>query len=116
MLPPCNVFWIVDLSDLDELGLEDEGGVLGDDTGNAALAVGEVGGDGQLALLANLHADEAGIPALDDHAGADGEVEGLAALVALVELGAVLEGALVVDIDGVTCCGQLVLALMIYYA
>lgn len=56
-------------------------------------------GDGELALLANLHAEETLVPALDDLALADGEVEGLATVVAGIELLAVGEDTLVVDID-----------------
>lgn len=58
-----------------------------------------MGGDGESALLANLHAEETLIPALDDLALADGEVEGLATVVAGIELLAVGESTLVVDVD-----------------
>lgn len=90
---------LLDTLDTDELGLEDEGGVGGDDATDSAVAVGEVRGDSELALLANLHAEETLIPALDDLALANGEVERLAAVVASVELLAAGEDTLVVDVD-----------------
>lgn len=92
--------------DADQLRLEDEGGVGGDDATGAAGTVAELGGDGELALLANLHAEEALVPALDDLAGTDGEVQRVTAVVARVELVTVRQRALVVDIDVVACRGS----------
>ena len=89
--------------DLDELRLEDQSRVGGDDATDGPVSVGQIGSDGQLALLADLHAEEALVPALDDLAGADLETKGLLAVVARVELLAVGEGALVVDLDAVAC-------------
>jgi hypothetical protein len=96
--------------DLDELSLKDERRVGRDDTADGAVSVGEVGGDGELAPLADLHAEEALIPALDDLALADGEVERLAAIVAGVELGAIGEGTTVVNGNGVSCGTRVKLA------
>ena len=58
-----------------------------------------MGGDGELALLTNLHAEETLIPALDDLALANGEVERLATVIAGIELLAVGEDTLVVDVN-----------------
>jgi hypothetical protein len=95
----------VDALDANELRLEDESRVGLDDGTHSAVAVGEVGGDGQLALFVQLHAEESLIPALDDLASTDGEVERVATLVAGIELGAVQERALVVHIDRVVAGG-----------
>src|SRR5262245_5112980 len=51
-----------------------------DRAGVAALAVGEVGGDDELALAADLHAGDALVPALDDLPGAELEGERAAAV------------------------------------
>jgi hypothetical protein len=62
--------------------------------------------DGQFPFLARAHVQEALVPALDDLALADGEAQGLAAVVRSVELAAVaLEGAAVVDVDLVAGLG-----------
>jgi len=96
--------------DPDELSLEDERRVGRDDTAHGAVSVGKVGGDGELALLADLHAEEALIPALDDLALADSEVERRATVVAGVELGAISEGTTVVNGNGVSCGTRVKLA------
>lgn len=93
------------LVDLDELGLEDESGVGRNGVTGTAGAVAELGFDGELALLADLHAEEALIPTLDDLTLADSEVQRLATVVARIELLAAGEGAFVVDIDVVTRLG-----------
>src|SRR3954463_1314634 len=89
------------LLDLDKLGLENERRVGRDDTPHSAVAIRQVGSDGELALLADLHAEQALVPALDDLAFADGEGERVAAVEAGVELLAIGEGAGVVDLNGV---------------
>jgi len=94
------------LVDLHELSLEDQGRVGGDNTANSTVAVGKVRGDGELALLANLHAQKALVPALDDLAIANGEGERVTAVVAGIELLAAGESALVVDVNGVTCVAR----------
>src|SRR3954452_6707763 len=64
---------LVDVLEVDD---EDERLAAGD-VGRAALRpVAEVGGDDQLAPPALLHADEALVPALDDLAAAERELEG----------------------------------------
>src|SRR5439155_3945487 len=68
----------------------------------AGVAVTERGRDHEAPDAAHLHADHALVPARDDLAGPDLEaVEGLAAVAAGVELGAVVEPAGVVDADQV---------------
>jgi hypothetical protein len=91
----------LNLGNRDKLCLKDEGCVCRDHVSSAAGAVAELGGDGELALLADLHAEEALVPALDDLAGTDDEVEGAATIVARVELLAIGQGATVVDVDAV---------------
>src|SRR5688572_32148074 len=73
-------------ADVEELDLEDQGGVRRNDGREAARAVAEVGRDHELALAADLHAGDALVPALDDLAGAELEVERLVA-VARAEIG-----------------------------
>ena len=50
----------------DEFDVEDEVGLGGDDGRRAAVAVGELVGDEEAALAADVHAVEAGVPAGDD--------------------------------------------------
>lgn len=68
----CATSWL----DLHQLGLEDEGGIRGDDPTSPLGAIGQVRGDGQLTLLANAHAVDALVPARDHHACAKGELQG----------------------------------------
>merc|ERR1712078_474472 len=70
----------------EELHVEDEGGVGGDDGGVPASAVGVVRGAGQLGTLADGHLRDALVPALDDLAHADLEGELVAAVAGAVEL------------------------------
>lgn len=86
-------------SDADEMGLENEGRVRLDDRADLPVAVGEVRGNGQLALLANLHAQKTLVPALNDLALADGEFERGATVVAVIERCTVLERTTVVHRD-----------------
>ncbi len=70
------------------------------------VAVGEVGRDVELDAGAGLGTDEPVVPPLDHTAGAEHHREGLATLVAVVELDAVLGAhADVVDGDGVADLG-----------
>src|SRR5437763_1687425 len=87
--------------DLEQLDLEGQLRVGRDDAGRAARPVGQLGRDGQFADAADLHALHALVPALDDLAGAKREAERPAAILAAVELGAVLEPAGVMDLDGI---------------
>lgn len=83
----------------DELSLELEHRVGGDGS-HAPSSVSPLRLDGQCSLLAGAHVQESLVPSLDDLSLADVEGERLAAVVAGVELGAVLlEGSAVVDID-----------------
>jgi hypothetical protein len=76
------------------------------DGASTAAAVCPVGLDGQLALLAGAHVEQALVPALDDLALAHGEAQRLAAVVRGVELAAVaLEGAAVVHLDTIAGLG-----------
>ncbi len=87
----------------DELNVEDELGLGGDDGRAAGFAVGELVGDEETALATDVHAFEAGVPAFDDAVLAVGEGDGLAAVDGGVKLGAVGEIAGVVD--GVVLAG-----------
>jgi hypothetical protein len=78
---------VLDAGDAHQLRLEDEHAV-GRDGAHGAGAVRPVGLDGELALLARAHVQQALVPALDDLALADGEGEGLPAVVGGVEFGA----------------------------
>lgn len=89
--------------DLNELGLEDECRVGGDNAADSAVAIRKMRRNRQLALLADFHAQEALVPALNDLALTNRETERLAAVIAGVKLVAVGEGALVVNLDGVAC-------------
>jgi|GEM_PF-30801 len=84
------------LVDLHELDFEDERSVGRNAARDAVGAVAEMSGDRKAALLAFAHADDAHVPALDDHADAADELERLAAIKTGVELRAVLEPARVV--------------------
>ena len=83
------------LLDAEQLDLEDEGGRRGNDRRETALAVRVVRGARQLGNLPDGHSRHPLIPSLDDLADADGELEGLAAVLGAVELGAVREGTCV---------------------
>ena len=72
-----------------ELDVEDELSLGRDDGRAAGFAVGELVGDEEAALAADVHALEAGIPAVDDLVLAVGEADGFAAIDGGVELGAV---------------------------
>src|SRR5262245_59064439 len=74
------------ITDSEQLDLEDQRGVRRDDAGSAAFAVGEVGGDGQLAFAADLHGEDTFIPTFDHLADADLELERHAAIDRAVEL------------------------------
>ena len=50
---------------VEELDVEVEGGAAGDDVAGALVAVAELRGHDQLALLAHAHAEDALLPALD---------------------------------------------------
>src|SRR5215203_6391309 len=76
----------------DEVDHEDQGGAGLDDAARAALAVGLVRGDGEPAAAADLHADDALVPALDDHADADAELQRVPAVPGGVELLAAVVG------------------------
>src|SRR6476661_6816162 len=85
-----------------EVDDEDERLPRGDRGTGATLAVGEVGGDRQLAATTDLHALDALVPAGDDHADAEAEVERVAPVPRGVELLARRVGdADVVRADGV---------------
>lgn len=87
-------------ADTQELDLEDEGRVRGDGAGEALVAVGFFGGDGELDLVADFHLGDAFVPTLDDLADAKDKVEGLIAIDGAVELLSVGQRAGVVDGDG----------------
>lgn len=68
------------LLDLQELDIKYQGGVARD-TRLRSAAVGQLGGDGDAALSAHLHALETNLPSLDDLTLAETEGERLALLV-----------------------------------
>ena len=88
--------------EVEELNVEHQGGVGGDDGGVPASAVGVVRGAGQLGTLADGHLRDALVPALDDLAHADLEGELVAAVAGAVELVPVGKGAGVVHEDGLS--------------
>src|ERR1700693_6302081 len=49
-----------------QLHIEDQGSVWRDRTGIAVRAIGQVGGNPQLAFAADLHSEDAFVPPLDD--------------------------------------------------
>src|SRR5207302_9887286 len=96
-------------SEREQLDLEHERRARRDDVARArvlrvlreaALAVGELARDRELALAAHLHARDALVPALDDPALAEGELEGLLPVDRAVELLPVGEPARVVHGHG----------------
>src|SRR4051812_49599196 len=74
------------LQDFEQLHLEHQRRLRRNDAAAALVAVGEGGRDGEAALAADFHALDAFVPAADDVAGAEGEVERVAAVDARVEL------------------------------
>src|SRR6476469_1570758 len=72
-------------ADVEQVDHEDEGLSGADDRAGAAVAVTEVRRDDQAATAADLHADDAAVPAGDDVAGTEGEREALAAVPGRVE-------------------------------
>src|ERR1017187_1743573 len=81
--------------DLQQLDFEDERRSAGNCGRVSHVAVGDVGGADQTRFAAHLHALHAFGPALDN--AVERELSGLIALVGAVELGAVEQGAAVVD-------------------
>ena len=96
-----NLRWIGDdkrlsLLEVDKLDIEDEGGVLGDDSWDAGSAISVGSGAGEGSLLALLELSDTFVPALDDLAYTDNEVERVSSLDRGVENGAVGEATGVV--------------------
>ena len=77
------------LANVEELDIEEQGGVGRDDAAGAARAVTEFGGNTQLAFAADLHSRDALFPALDHMAGPDLKHEGLATVHRAIEFFAV---------------------------
>jgi hypothetical protein len=86
-----------ELLDVHQLGFEQQCRVRGNLRAGAALAVGLVGRDRELALAADFHAGDSIIPTLDNIAGSELERQRLATLTGAVELRAVLQRTGVVD-------------------
>lgn len=57
---------LLDSLDSHQLSLEDQGGFAWDGTRNTLISVCQIGCDSQLALLADLHPEQAFVPTLDD--------------------------------------------------
>src|SRR3954452_6142534 len=90
----------------DEVHHEDQRGARLDDPARAAVAVGLVRRDGEPAPAAHPHAGDALVPALDDHADTQPELQRVAAIPGGVELLAALVGdADVVGADQTACGG-----------
>lgn len=64
------------LVDLEELNLEDEVGLRGDDTGDSVVSVGEGVRDVDRGLLTEGHSGNGLIPTLDDTTNTDGSDKG----------------------------------------
>src|SRR5687768_18602814 len=79
-------------ADADEVDDEDQGRAGLDDPARAALAVGLVRGDREPTTTADLHPGDALVPALDDHADTEAELQRVAAVPGGVELLAALVG------------------------
>ena len=86
-------------SEIDELDLENEGGVGRDDIASTLGAVGVVRRAGEDGLLSLTELENALVPAADDLLDTNDELEGLSAGDAGVEHGAVSEFAGVVNLD-----------------
>lgn len=80
----------LNLLDLQRLDIEDERGVRRN-VAHVLAAVGEVRGNGDSPLAANLNALDADLPALDDFTGAQLEAEWLALLVRVEDFAAVFQ-------------------------
>src|SRR5689334_4820374 len=88
------------LLDLDQLNLKDECRARRYDLPRPTIAIAESGRDDQLPLAADLHALQAFVPALDDHARAQFDrPKRLATIDAAIELLAVLKSAGVMHDD-----------------
>src|SRR5262245_6347083 len=95
----------ITLSHAEQLDIENEIGLRWDRRRVSASPVPLLPRDRELPLAADLHADDPFLPSLDEPG--EGELDGLAALVAGVELGAVHERAAVVHLDGLLDGGAL---------
>ena len=82
-----------------QLNLKYQVGVGFDMRADLAFAISEMCRDLEFAFAADLHADQALVPAFDDAAGADDALEGFAFAVGGIEFGAVFEPAGVVGGD-----------------
>ncbi len=91
--------------DAKKLDVEDQSGVRWDDAGGTLRAVRKVGGASQLGPLADGHLGDSLVPAADDLALADLELERRIAVTRRVELFAVGERAGVVNDDGLALLG-----------
>lgn len=100
---PCDLVWgihighPVRLFDLEQLDVEGEGGVGRNDAGVATATVGIVRRANQLGALADAQLGNSLIPATDDLALADGELEWLVAVARRIELRGIQGGSLAGD-------------------
>src|SRR5262249_43561546 len=88
-----------------QLHFEFEAGVRRDVRRMSARAVAEIGRDDEAAFAADLHADDALIPAFDHLTGSDLEIERFTFVARAVELATVHERARVVNRDAVAVLG-----------
>lgn len=94
------------LFDSEELDVEDESGAGRDDARVTALAVSVVGAASQLCLGSNRHPRNTLIPAFDDLAGSDFELERLSAVTRRIELLAVGQSSSVMNLNSLAMLGE----------
>src|SRR6218665_8854 len=90
---------LVAAGDGQQLDLEHQRCVGRDHAAGAAFAIAEGGRNHQHARAADLHALHAFVPAADDHAAVEFELERVVAVLARVELGALLPAVAVLDVE-----------------
>src|SRR5438552_152375 len=88
--------------DVNQLDIEQERRIGRDDVARTARAVAEFRRDCQFTPAAHLHAHHPFVPAFDDLADTDHELEWLAAITRTIELAAVRQRARVVYTDRLT--------------
>jgi len=93
------------LFELDELHIEDEGGVGRDHARVATGAIGVVWRAGEGGTFSDAHLGHTFVPSLDDFSLADDKLERLSAVPGGIKLLPIGEGARVVDYNGLSVAG-----------